>query len=130
MDTNLVALSVCIALVITQIVSNTPSEGINSKRVVAENKNLAAVGNGKGLARCITIADGTGSVSPKMMAAAVEAILGALYLDSGGSIAVVRKGMASLGLIVPENGSDEHGAGVPDSTSGEVLGEAFGSALV
>ena len=34
-----------------------------------------------------------------MLATAVEAILGALFEDSGGNLTVVEKGMASLGLI-------------------------------
>ncbi|KAJ6784562.1 hypothetical protein PWT90_09372 [Aphanocladium album] len=63
------------------------------------NDHLAQVGFTLGLNRNINKDTGTTSVSKKMMATAVEAILGAVHLD-GGDVAL-RRVMAQLRLASP-----------------------------
>lgn len=63
------------------------------------NKNLAERGFAHQLDVCIIRNGGTVSVSDKMMATAVEAILGAVRLDGG--VDALTKVMGNLGIIVP-----------------------------
>lgn len=72
---------------INQIVSSTTS-----------NPNLAQVGFKAGLESVILINPSQASVSPGVMAQTVEAILGAVYLDSKMDVQAVRAVMASLSL--------------------------------
>lgn len=60
--------------------------------------NLERIGRTYGLAGCLTVPGDQEGVSQKMMATAVPAILGAMFEDSERNIAVVRHGMAALGL--------------------------------
>ncbi|KAH2035403.1 hypothetical protein KXW27_003641 [Aspergillus fumigatus] len=75
---------------INQIVSST-----------ASNPNLAQVGFKAGLESVILINPSQASVSPGVMAQTVEAILGAVYLDSQMDVQAVRAVMASLSLGWP-----------------------------
>ncbi|KJK82651.1 hypothetical protein H634G_01788 [Metarhizium anisopliae BRIP 53293] len=63
------------------------------------NKNLAERGFAHQLDVCIIRNGGTVSVSDKMMATAVEAILGAVRLDGG--VDALTTVMGNLGIIVP-----------------------------
>ena len=64
---------------------------------VANNQNLARVGRLANLNAFVLLAHGVGEPSARTMATTVEAILGAVYLDS--SLADVRHVMVTLGLV-------------------------------
>ncbi|OAQ98330.1 hypothetical protein LLEC1_08056 [Akanthomyces lecanii] len=64
---------------------------------VLSNDSLAKTGFDFGLDTCINTHAGTTAVSKKMMATAVEAILGAVHLDGGDN--ALRRVMGHLGLI-------------------------------
>ena len=70
----------------------------NRFRDVTCNANLDRKGRANVLEDCVTCTAGN-SVSPKMMATAVEAIVGALFEDSHGDLRVIRQGMMALGLL-------------------------------
>ncbi|OOO05960.1 ribonuclease III [Aspergillus oryzae] len=68
----------------------------------ASNAFLARTGFQKGLDRYIYVNPSQGGiVSDKVMATTVEAILGAVYIDSGEDIPAVRSVVAKLGLAWP-----------------------------
>ena len=60
------------------------------------NENLAAIGEEKGLQECVVLNPGTHMVTPKVMATAVEAIIGAVFFDSGD--AAVEPVLQTLGI--------------------------------
>ncbi|KAB8078419.1 ribonuclease III domain-containing protein [Aspergillus leporis] len=65
----------------------------------ASNAPLAETGFKQGLDRLLYVNPSQGRlVSPKVMATAVEAILGAVYIDSGEDTLVLRSVMAALDL--------------------------------
>ncbi|GFF52847.1 hypothetical protein IFM51744_07950 [Aspergillus udagawae] len=68
---------------------------------VASNSHLAQVGSKAGLENLILINPSQASVSPGVMAQTVEAILGAVYLDSEMDVQAVRAVMAVLSLGWP-----------------------------
>lgn len=65
------------------------------------NESLAETGFSHGLDVCINKDAGTSSVSNKMMATAVEAILGAVHLD-GGDVAL-RRVLTQLRIVNPHD---------------------------
>ena len=84
-----------------EFVSNALSENGNSRvEMVGNNANLAQKGRALGLQDCIHNNPAAGGmVSNGTMAQTVEAILGAVWLDSGASgLTAVRAVMATLGL--------------------------------
>ncbi|GFF29788.1 ribonuclease 3 [Aspergillus udagawae] len=68
---------------------------------VASNPHLAQMGSKAGLENLILINPSQASVSPGVMAQTVEAILGAVYLDSEMDVQAVRAVMAVLSLGWP-----------------------------
>ncbi|GIK05201.1 hypothetical protein Aspvir_009305 [Aspergillus viridinutans] len=68
---------------------------------VGSNPHLAQTGSKAGLENLILINPSQASVSPGVMAQTVEAILGAVYLDSGMDVQAVRAVMAILNLGWP-----------------------------
>lgn len=54
-----------------------------AEQALLGNANLCAVGFAHSIDKCVLLNQGTTSVSDKTMATTVEAILGAVYLDSG-----------------------------------------------
>lgn len=63
------------------------------------NPSLAKVGLSRQLETCVHLGSGQGAVSDKMMATAVEALIGAVHLDSGeGNYAAVKGVMDHLGI--------------------------------
>ena len=62
------------------------------------NPNLSVKGRAKGIDDCILCNPGT-RPSEYMVATAVEAILGAMFVDSKQDLGVVSKGMVVLGLL-------------------------------
>lgn len=69
----------------------------NRRTSVASNENLSAVGLANSLDACIRMNIPTDVVTLKTRATAVEAILGAVYLDCGG-FEVVRACVETLGV--------------------------------
>ncbi|KAB8264066.1 ribonuclease III domain-containing protein [Aspergillus pseudonomiae] len=68
----------------------------------ASNAFLARIGFQKGFDRYLYVNPSQGgTVSDKVMATTVEAILGAVYIDSGENIQAVRSVVAELGLAWP-----------------------------
>lgn len=66
---------------------------------VAGNTNLARVGDACGLASHIITNPGhRGAISNKTLATTVEAILGAIFLDSGKDLEAVKEAMQSMGI--------------------------------
>ncbi|KAF2770048.1 ribonuclease III [Teratosphaeria nubilosa] len=77
------------------------AKGIGNDLVatIGSNANLATAGARVGLEECIVTHPGNpGSVSDGMLSTAVEAVLGAIYVDSRKDMAVVRTAMEGLGL--------------------------------
>ncbi|GIJ87013.1 hypothetical protein Asppvi_005912 [Aspergillus pseudoviridinutans] len=68
---------------------------------VGSNPHLAQMGSNAGLENLILINPSQASVSPGVMAQTVEAILGAVYLDSEMDVQAVRAVMAALNLGWP-----------------------------
>ncbi|KAL2358725.1 RNAse III [Cryomyces antarcticus] len=67
---------------------------------IGGNASLARVGHECAISHYIVTHPGHfGRVSDKVVAATVEAIIGAIYVDSGKDIAVVKSAMEALGLI-------------------------------
>ena len=70
---------------------------------VASNKNLDRLGNQHGIDRFILKNPSQGIYVPfKVMTATMEAILGAVWLDSGEDLEVVKRVMRRLGLVPEE----------------------------
>ncbi|KAL8919897.1 MAG: hypothetical protein Q9172_004745 [Xanthocarpia lactea] len=70
------------------------------RQQVGSNQNLNQIGNAKGLNAFVILAGaqaGQGTIPPATMAATVEAIIGAVYLDSN-SMSTVMGVMSTLGL--------------------------------
>jgi ribonuclease-3 len=66
---------------------------------LVSNNNLGRRGFELGLDRCIITAPGLERVSTNMMATTVEAILGAIYVDSGANdLGAVRAAVQAMGL--------------------------------
>lgn len=66
----------------------------------ANNASLAKAGFLKGLDRFIHLnPSARGHVTDNLMATTVEAVIGAVYLDSGYDIAVARKVIIRLGIL-------------------------------
>lgn len=66
---------------------------------VCSNDNLATVGFNVGLDAHIMVNPGQlGAVSRKTMATTVEAVIGAIYLDSGKDIEAAKDAMVCIGL--------------------------------
>jgi ribonuclease-3 len=69
---------------------------------IVSNQNLAEICTYTGIAHYINgNPSQPGEQSPKTRTATIEAILAAVFLDSGKSIESVRTAMASLGLEAP-----------------------------
>lgn len=66
---------------------------------IVRNTNLAAVGRAHGFERFIYTGPVWRPVGTSTMAATVEALLGALYMDSNGGLGLVKRAMVMLGLI-------------------------------
>ncbi|KAK5110283.1 hypothetical protein LTR62_006136 [Meristemomyces frigidus] len=67
---------------------------------LGSNGSLAAAARSAGLAKCIITHPGfMGPISDGMLATAVEAILGAIYLDSSKSMDKMKEIMTALGLM-------------------------------
>ena len=70
------------------------------RQTVASNANLERIGNATGLVAFVNLNRGSGGfVSKAVMTATVEAILGAVYLDS--HMDTVKRVMNTLGLVFP-----------------------------
>lgn len=70
------------------------------RQSVANNVNLERIGHATGLAAFVNLAPGSLGVVPKgPMTATVEAVLGAVYLDS--DMDTVKRTMNTLGLVSP-----------------------------
>ena len=73
--------------------------GFNLVTAIGNNNNLASVGVDNGLDHCIHKNRASGNhVSHGTMAQTVEAVLGAVWLDSNESLPRVRAVMVTLGL--------------------------------
>ena len=70
------------------------------RQSVASNANLQRIGLELGLDRFIGVAEGTSPATLRAVADSVEAILGAVYLDSG--LPEVKDVMDALGLVAGE----------------------------
>jgi ribonuclease-3 len=69
--------------------------------VIISNQNLATVCDDSGMTRYINGNPSQQGVhSPKTRAATVEAVLGAIYMDSGKDINAVKAAMRAIGLAV------------------------------
>lgn len=68
------------------------------RKSIAGNQNLHSVGLANNLGAFVNLAGGASTVSPVTMAATVEAIIGAVYLDSN-NMDSVKAVMRTLGLI-------------------------------
>ena len=73
----------------------------NFLQTIGSNNNLDRVGRVHGLDAYVHINPGGNTVAPNTMAATVEALLGAIYLDSGHDIEAVNAVMNRLGLRAP-----------------------------
>ena len=70
------------------------------RQSVANNANLERIGNESGLVTFVNLHRGSlGVVSKVIMTATVEAVLGAVYLDS--NMDTVKRVMNTLGLVSP-----------------------------
>ncbi|KAI4162986.1 MAG: hypothetical protein LQ342_003497 [Letrouitia transgressa] len=77
---------------------HTETERFNrTRQEVSSNQNLDIIGRHNGLDRLINLAGGARQPSAGTMAATVEAIIGAVYLDS--SMTQVKSVMQTLGLV-------------------------------
>lgn len=78
-----------------------PTDGINAlHEQIATNSNLSKHGLAKGVDAFIRKNPSQGSrVFDNLRATTVEAIIGAVYIDSGYDFAVVRKVIVNLGLL-------------------------------
>ena len=73
------------------------------RQSVANNANLERIGNATGLVAFVNLNPGSlGVVSKAIMTATVEAVLGAVYLDS--NMDTVKRVMHTLGLVSPWGG--------------------------
>lgn len=80
------------------LTANNVTEEMDDRRSsAASNDNLSRVGEAKDLDPCIRLRWNYKFVSPNTRAATMEALLGAVYLDSGG-LEAVRRCIATLGL--------------------------------
>ncbi|KAF2763674.1 ribonuclease III [Teratosphaeria nubilosa] len=74
-------------------------DGNNLVSTIGSNSSLAAAALRVGLGHCIVVNPGhQGRLSNGMLSTAVEALLGAIYLDSGKDMATVRITMSAFGL--------------------------------
>ncbi|KAL8692510.1 MAG: hypothetical protein Q9218_002485 [Villophora microphyllina] len=81
-------------------------DGHNVVLVTAGNIHLANVGNHLGLGKFIKKNTSQGTmVSTRVMTATVEAIIGAVFLDSHNDLSTVRQVMENLGLVAPAAGT-------------------------
>lgn len=72
------------------------------RQQVGSNSNLNLVGNTSGLNAFVILAGGqagSNTIPPTTMAATVEAVIGAVHLDSGSRLDTVKAVMILLGLI-------------------------------
>ncbi|KAL9033905.1 MAG: hypothetical protein Q9214_007289 [Letrouitia sp. 1 TL-2023] len=77
---------------------HTAAERFNrTRQEVGSNQNLDIIGRQNGLDRLINLAAGARQPSAGTMAATVEAVIGAVYLDSG--MTQVKDVMQTLGLV-------------------------------
>lgn len=68
-------------------------------KIVGTNVNLVLVGFHRGLDRVIRPNPAQNYVQERLMATTMEAIIGAVYLDSGEDIVVTRQFIVDLGLL-------------------------------
>ncbi|KAL8725862.1 MAG: hypothetical protein Q9181_006263 [Wetmoreana brouardii] len=81
-------------------------EGHNKASVATGNNHLANVGNHLGLGDFVNKNQSQGNVVPtRVMTATVEAIIGAVFLDSNHNFTIVRQVMQNIGLVDPETGA-------------------------
>lgn len=81
--------------------NHEPGRGNNLVSTLGSNANLSDVARRVGLEDHIVVNPGhVGRVSDKTLATTVEAVLGAVYLDSGKGLDVVRLAMARLELTL------------------------------
>lgn len=65
--------------------------------------NLAEIGTSRRLESCLQLGNGQLTVSTKMMATTIEALIGAVHLDSGeGNLNAVKGVMDNLGIAYQE----------------------------
>lgn len=69
----------------------------NIRQQIFSNHNLNVVGHAHNLDAFVNLAPSQSTISPVTMAATVEAVIGAIYLDSK-SMDAVKAGMGALGL--------------------------------
>lgn len=66
----------------------------------ARNTNLALIGRSRGLDKYIHVNPCQwGQVSDKVMATAVEALIGAVFIDSDWNISIVQSVIVKLGIL-------------------------------
>jgi ribonuclease-3 len=84
------------------ITDKVSGEGNNLVSFIGSNANLAIRARGVGLDRHVIVNPGhRGNVSDKTLATTVEALLGAVYLDSEKDMESVSQAMILLGLKAP-----------------------------
>jgi ribonuclease III len=68
---------------------------------IGSNRNLDKCGRVNGLERFINphCSFGKGVIPPRTMTATIEALIGAVFIDSGESLKAVKMAMKGLGLI-------------------------------
>lgn len=75
----------------------------------SSNYELSVFGRRLGLQTCIqNSVTNMQEISPYMMATAVEAIVGAVYLDSGTDLKVVRSLLEAIGILTAGVESEHH----------------------
>ncbi|KAL8701941.1 MAG: hypothetical protein Q9201_004646 [Fulgogasparrea decipioides] len=84
----------------------TTEEGHSKASVATGNNHLANVGNYLGLGDFVNKNRSQGNVVPtRVMTATVEAIIGAVFLDSNHNFTTVRQVMQNIGLVDSEMGA-------------------------
>lgn len=66
---------------------------------ISNNRNLNQCGQAKGLARFINKPNSNGRIPPRIMSDTVEALIGAVFIDSGEGLEAVKGAMRVLGLL-------------------------------
>lgn len=81
------------------LMANNLGKWTKIRQKVITNDHLGSIGQDCQLDGCVQLGNGQTSLSKKMMATAVEAVVGAVYLDGGeGGLADVREVMQKLGI--------------------------------
>ena len=76
---------------------------------ISSNDELSVLGRGLGLQTCIqNSVTNSQEISPYMMGTAVEAVVGAVYMDSGKDLEVVRSLLERIGVLTTDIESELH----------------------